>query len=80
VVPDHYLRGDPEQAALGEALADGPVGVVEQQGVLGTAVLVDPVGDPAGLSVAEMMAEANDRNVLSNYDEADLEDDVDALR
>lgn len=36
--------------------------------------------DLAGLSIAEMMAEANDRNVLSNYDEADLADDVDALR
>ncbi|MFC6861964.1 UPF0175 family protein [Halomicroarcula sp. GCM10025817] len=34
----------------------------------------------AGLTIAEMMAEANDRGVLSNYDEADLADDVDALR
>lgn len=34
----------------------------------------------AGLTVAEMMHEANERNVLSNYDEADLADDVDALR
>ncbi|MFU8869091.1 UPF0175 family protein [Natronococcus sp.] len=34
----------------------------------------------AGVSIARMMAEANDRNVLSNYDEADLEADVDALR
>jgi len=36
--------------------------------------------DLAGLTIAEMMAEANERGVLSNYDEADLEDDVDALR
>lgn len=36
--------------------------------------------DLAGVTIAEMMAEANDRNVLSNYDEADLADDVDALR
>jgi predicted HTH domain antitoxin len=36
--------------------------------------------DMAGLSIAEMMAEANDRGVLSNYDEADLDRDVDALR
>ncbi len=34
----------------------------------------------AGLTIAEMMAEANDRGVLSNYDEVDLADDVDALR
>ena len=36
--------------------------------------------DLAGITITEMMAEANDRNVLSNYDEADLADDVDALR
>lgn len=36
--------------------------------------------DIAGLSIAEMMAEANERGVLSNYDEADIESDVDALR
>lgn len=36
--------------------------------------------DIAGLPIAEMMREANDRGVLSNYDEADLENDVDALR
>ena len=36
--------------------------------------------DLAGLTIAEMMAAANDRNVLSNYEEADLADDVDALR
>ena len=34
----------------------------------------------AGLTIAEMMAEANDRGVLSNYDEADLAEDVEALR
>ena len=34
----------------------------------------------AGLTIAGMMAEANDRDVLLSYDEADLEDDVDALR
>lgn len=34
----------------------------------------------AGLTIAEMMHEANERGVLSNYDEADLDDDVDALR
>jgi len=34
----------------------------------------------AELTIAEMMAEANDRGVLSNYDEADLADDVDTLR
>jgi predicted HTH domain antitoxin len=36
--------------------------------------------DIAGLPIAEMMAEANDRGVMTNYDEADLADDVDALR
>ncbi|MFT4922373.1 MAG: putative HTH domain antitoxin [Haloarculaceae archaeon] len=36
--------------------------------------------DLAGLSIAEMMHEANERGVLSNYDEADLADDTDALR
>lgn len=34
----------------------------------------------AGLSIAEMMAEANERDVLLNYDEADLASDVEALR
>lgn len=34
----------------------------------------------AGLSIVEMMHEANERGVLSNYDEVDLESDVDALR
>lgn len=34
----------------------------------------------AGLTIAEMMAEANERGVLLNYDETDLESDVDALR
>jgi predicted HTH domain antitoxin len=33
----------------------------------------------AGLTIAEMMHEANDRSVMKQYDEADLEDDVDAL-
>lgn len=36
--------------------------------------------DIAGLSIAEMMTEANQRGILSNYEEADLESDVDALR
>lgn len=36
--------------------------------------------DLAGLSIAKMMREANERGVLSNYDEADLPGDVDALR
>ena len=34
----------------------------------------------AGLTTAKMMAEANDRGVLANYDEADLAEDVEALR
>ena len=33
----------------------------------------------AGLTIAEMMAEANERGVLQNYDEADLESDVENL-
>jgi len=36
--------------------------------------------DLAGVTIAEMMAEANERGVLANYDDADLADDVDALR
>ena len=36
--------------------------------------------DLAGVTIAEMLHQANARGVLSNYDEADLEDDVDALR
>jgi len=36
--------------------------------------------EQAGVTVTEMMAEANDRDVLANYDEADLADDVDTLR
>jgi predicted HTH domain antitoxin len=34
----------------------------------------------AGLTIPEMMEEANERGILANYDEADLESDVDALR
>ena len=34
----------------------------------------------AGVTISEMMAEANERDVLSNYDEVGLGDDVDALR
>jgi len=33
----------------------------------------------AGLTIAEMMHEANERGVMLQYDEADLEEDVDAL-
>jgi len=33
----------------------------------------------AGLTIGEMMSEANERGVLSNYDEAELADDADAL-
>jgi predicted HTH domain antitoxin len=36
--------------------------------------------DLAGVTIAAMMHEANERGVLSNYDEADLESDVEALR
>lgn len=36
--------------------------------------------DIAGVTIAEMMHEANERGVLTNYDEVDLEGDVDALR
>lgn len=36
--------------------------------------------DVAGLSITEMMHEANERGVLLNYDESELADDVDALR
>lgn len=34
----------------------------------------------AGLTITETMHEANERGVLLNYDEADLDDDVDTLR
>lgn len=34
----------------------------------------------AGLTIAEMMDEASDRGILTNYDEADLAGDVEALR
>lgn len=34
----------------------------------------------AGVTIAELMHEANERGVLMNYDEADLASDVDALR
>ncbi|KAA9399887.1 ribbon-helix-helix protein, CopG family [Haloarcula sp. CBA1130] len=36
--------------------------------------------DIAGLTIAEMMTEANERGVMTNYDEADLAGDVDSLR
>ena len=35
--------------------------------------------DIAGLTIAEMMNEANECGVPSNYDEQELADDVDAL-
>lgn len=35
--------------------------------------------DLAGVTIGEMMHEANERGVLSNYDEADLESDVETL-
>lgn len=35
--------------------------------------------DIAGLTIGEMMAEANERGILQNYDEADLESDVENL-
>jgi predicted HTH domain antitoxin len=34
----------------------------------------------AGPTIGEMMAEANERGVPSNYDAAERADDVDALR
>ncbi|AFO57672.1 MULTISPECIES: UPF0175 family protein [unclassified Natrinema] len=34
----------------------------------------------ADVSITRMMREANERGVLSNYDETDLESDADALR
>ena len=34
----------------------------------------------AGLTIGELMAAANDRDILSNYDEVDLERDVQVLR
>jgi predicted HTH domain antitoxin len=33
-----------------------------------------------GLTIAEMMHEANERGIMLNYDETDLDDDVAALR
>ncbi|MDZ7701213.1 MAG: ribbon-helix-helix protein, CopG family [Halobacteriales archaeon] len=45
----------------------------EEVGMRGAATL-------AGITIAELMAEANERDVLLNYDEVDLESDVDALR
>ncbi|WP_244605306.1 UPF0175 family protein [Halorussus halobius] len=35
--------------------------------------------DVAGLTISEMMAEANERGVLRNDDEADLDSDVESL-
>ncbi|XGI82720.1 UPF0175 family protein [Halorutilales archaeon Cl-col2-1] len=35
--------------------------------------------DIAGVSIFEIMAEANERGILSNYDDADLEYDVESL-
>ncbi|MDS0260725.1 UPF0175 family protein [Haloarcula sp. S1CR25-12] len=34
----------------------------------------------AGLGIGEMMTEANERDIPSNYDGAELADDVEALR
>ncbi|WP_276251745.1 UPF0175 family protein [Haloarcula rara] len=34
----------------------------------------------AGLTISEMMATADERGIVSNFDEDELSDDVDALR
>lgn len=47
-----------------------------QEGELG----MRGAADLAGVTIGQMMDEANERGVLTNYDEADLADDVDALR
>lgn len=36
--------------------------------------------DMAGLSIREIMTQANERGIVSNYDEAELAEDIDALR
>lgn len=64
------IRRGATEALIGVALERYRDGEVGMRGA----------ADLAGLSIAEMMREANDRGVLANYDEADLADDVETLR
>lgn len=64
------IRRGPREELVREALERYRDGAV---GMRGAAEL-------AGLTIAEMMAEANDHGVLSNVDEVDLGDDLDPLR
>jgi predicted HTH domain antitoxin len=77
------IRGGSRSDAIREALRRGAreelIRIALQQYQDG-GVGMRGAADIAGLSITEMMAEANDRGILSNYDEADLRDDVDALR
>jgi predicted HTH domain antitoxin len=72
-------RSDAIRAAIREGAREALIKLALERyregdvGMRGAASLV-------GLTIAEMMAEANARGVLLNYDEADLEDDIDALR
>jgi predicted HTH domain antitoxin len=72
-------RSDAIRIALEEGVRDELVRVALERyregdvGMRGAAEL-------AGVTIAEMMAEAQDRGVLSNLDPAELADDVEALR
>lgn len=77
------VRGGSRSDAIREALRQGAqeelIRIALQRYQKGD-VGMRGAADIAGLSIAEMMAEANERGILSNYDETDLRDDVDALR
>ena len=76
-------RGVSRSDAIREAIREGARGELiriglerYREGKLG----MRGAAELAGVTIAEMMAEANERGVLLNYDEADLESDIDALR
>lgn len=72
-------RSDAIRAAIREGAREALIKLALERyresdiGMRGAAALAD-------VTIAEIMAEANARGILLNYDEADLEDDVAALR
>lgn len=72
-------RSDAIRSAIRRGASDELIRVALQRYQDGN-VGIRGAADIAGISIAEMMHEANERGVMSNYDEADLAGDVDALR
>jgi len=72
-------RSDAIREAIRRGASEALVGIALQRYRDGE-VGMRGAADLAGVSMTEMMREANERGVLSNYDETDLADDVESLR